>query len=726
MNQTKGYPEEEQYLADTLEFIDSETRRLIGASPARAAYKKTANQLQKIAEDTIAAYHKARPRPYFGRVDFVREERPESPLQVYIGTEVIANHVWSWASPYAKQLYYAVPQDVDSYEAPEARSQIHRGRIVLKRQYDIENATLRDVTEVYRRVPPGVKQVPAADASQSYLIKQLSRNRDGQLREVVATLLPEQYQQIAASPGQVMLVQGVAGSGKSIVGLHRVAYLLSPFNQRPEQITASRVVIFGPTRVFLSYVSNLLPSLNVHAVPQRTVKEWLSSTLSATVSEDRREPLLEKLLKHTGKEWDALYQAAKVKGSVQFAHAIERHVHLLRKQFVNSATAMAVQFGSASPVILEVTRVKRAARAVPDGPINVQRERLIEILLDELWSIRSNSKTAARTTALQSLRREFVQGVRPQVERQLNTFWPKVDFRPEYRRLLSGEGTLAASLLKRPNVFQSEDIGPLCYLDHLLNEHQNAAFEHVVIDEAQEVSPLEMLLIKRHTRGNGFTILGDLTQSLSPQGIDHWGETLRLFRGATRARYVARTSYRATSEITRYANRILKRVMPTSVRARTAKRPGHRPGFVRSNTYDEMVAAIATDIDVLQKTDNGAQTIGILCKSMSDSKKLHGALRNRGIPNIGIVDSDGVALEKIVAAPIYLTRGLEFDAVILAGASKEHYPTTPLHGKLLYLAVTRAAHYLQIHWVGQPAPQLGVPLRRRSRPIKPRRKNRKH
>ncbi len=223
-------------------------------------------------------------------------------------------------------------------------------------------------------------------------------------------------------------------------------------------------------------------------------------------------------------------------------------------------------------------------------------------------------------------------------------------------------------------------------------------------------------MIRRHSRGNGFTILGDLTQSLSPQGIDRWLEVLQLFRGATVSRYVARTSYRATYEITRYANRVLKQAVPRGVTAKPYPRHGPPPSFRPAQTYSEMVAAITADIRELER--QGVKTIGVLCKSAVDAKKLHRALRDSGIKDVGMLDHEEAPSESVVVAPIHLTRGIEYDAVILAGASKEHYPTTSLHGKLLYLAVSRAAHHLHIHWFGQPAPQLGV-RRRTSRRKKP-------
>ncbi len=702
------YPDEQRYLAETVEFIDREVLRLKSPSFATVPYRDTAREIQRMDTAKIERYQRLRPQPYFGRLVFVPEDGGK-PTDAYIGKgghvgDSRRDYVYDWTQPFPAQLFYAADPRQVSYNAPKGEV---RGSITLKRQYTIENDQLLDVE----------------DSTERFMIQQLSQGRGLGLRNIVATIQPKQYQQIAAAPERVMVVQGVAGSGKSEVGLHRIAYLLSPFNGLTDGITASRVVFFGPTRSFLRYVANLLPSLNVRDVHPRTVRDWLTDTLSTRVLLDRGEPLLEKLLRDRGKKWQAANQAARLKGSLQMSRTLERHVQTQRKQFVASAAALAVQLYSATPIVLDATRVRRVVRAVPSGHLNTQRGQLIERLVEALWQNAASGIRTPRNTRLEF--REFAERVRPRVEQQVAMFWPKLDFRQEYRRLLSNASALAkassgrmgeqesamlsASLPRRPNVFQPEDLGPLCYLDHLLNERPNAGFEHVVLDEAQEVSQIELLLMQRHSRGSGFTILGDLTQSLTPQGIERWREVLQLFHGATVSRYVARTSYRSTYEITRYANRIMKKAAPNALTAVPYQRHGSPPSFTASPNYNEMVAAIAADLRGLR--GQGAKTIGVLCKSAFDTQKLYRALRSIGIEDVGMLDREGAPSESAIVAPIYLTRGLEYDAVILAGASKDNYLATPLHSKLLYLAVSRAAHQLHIHWVGQPAPQLGVPRR---------------
>ncbi len=729
-----SHAQEARYLAKTVEFIDREVQKMKDRSPARGPYKEDARSLQEKDDKALSDYERIRPRPYFGRIDFQQENKEQSDKR-YIGTDHIHNRVYSWASPFAEQLYYADPGSVRGYEAPKGHI---AGAITLKRNFVIDNAELLEVRELYRRAISEDGEDAVSDSSRDFMVESLSGHRDRMMHEVVATIQPQQYEQIAAALGDVMLVQGVAGSGKSIVGLHRIAYLLSPFNKRRETrgMASASVAFFGPTRAFLDYVGGLLPSLNVREVPQMTVIGWLQSTLSRKIFLDRREPLIEKLLRHKGKKWADSYAAAKLKGSVPMARLLERHVESLRRSFKGSVMEVAAEFDSKIPIKIDAKRLKKLVRSLPDAPLNSQRDDFIDRIVQIAWDEYFTRNSYLTRDVRRSRRPDFLEQVRPQIARQVSVFWPAVDFRKEYRAVISNAdllshasrgrlglpeaAVLSTSLPTRPNVFSPEDLGALCYLDHLLTEHPGTRFNHVVLDEAQEISPIELMVIMQHTNGNAFTILGDLTQSLSPKGIDSWAEILRLFRTATVARYHVRTSYRPTREICRFSNRILKKVSPNAVTAVPFDRPGHQVRLTRSENYNEMVSAIAADIHDLR--DRGAETIGVLCKTSVDAKKLHAALGDAGITRLGVLGKEEDAFERVVVGPVSLTRGLEFDAVILAGAGKANYPVTPLHGRILYLAVSRAVHELRIHAIGAFAEQLAVPKRKMTKRVSKRRR----
>ena len=721
MARIEEYPEEVKRLAGTVEFIDNEITRLKGLGPARAAHTQAASAIQKANEQKLATYKRARAKPYFGRIDFLKDGG-DVPIEAYIGTDHIQDQVFSWTAPFPGQLFYADPQKVVSYAAPKGSI---RGRITRKRQYAIENTKLLEVNEVFALPSPKDGQLAAKDTTRDYLSEQLSQSRGGGMHEVIATIQPEQYERIASTPSRVMIVQGVAGSGKSIIGLHRIAFLLSPFNGLSQRISSpSRVIFFGPTRNFLKYVAGLLPSLNVRSVPQLTVRDWLLGTLSARVIVNRGEPLLEKLLRHSGPAWDARSNAAKLKGSLRMARAMERYVATIRRRFESSAADIAIRVDGGSRLVIDRNRVRQVLRSLREGPLNSQRASAIEGVIDAAWLDAKSSwwKLASGRRPIVD-RREFGEHARPQVELQTSAFWPILDFRAVYRRFLidtpgliaASDGrinaqeaaALAASIPQGVLVFEAEDLGGLAQLDHLLNERVTSRFEHVVIDEAQEVSPIELRVILEHGRGAGFTILGDLTQSLSPQGIDQWREVLPLFRESKVERYLARTSFRATREITKYANRLLKETAPNGLTAIPYRSAGTPVRFVRSPSYAEMVNSIAADLKRFKEA--GARTIAVLTKSATDARKLYRALRAGGLEHISLTDEDAAQPSASVSvAPIYLTRGLEFDAVIIAGAGEDNYPSSPLHGTLLYLGVTRAAHQLHIYWLGRPAAALGL------------------
>lgn len=651
----------------------------------------------------------------------------------YIGQYNIGDRVYSWDSPFAKELYYAPPESVQTYASPEGQV---RGSIRRKRTYDIQNSRLLDVTDEWTIDQPGTR-------SDRALLGKLSGNRDGHLRETIATIQWDQYQQIAAAPSEVILLQGVAGSGKSIVGLHRIAYLSSPFTGQ-RRISPSKVAFFGPTRNFLSYVAHLLPSLDVEGISQRTVREWLEARLSRKVKVDQRELLLEKLLRFSAARWEDVAQAARLKGSLTMKETLDRH--LKGKVTETLAAAGGVRVHVEGDLLeLDKREVRKLSRAVGDGPLNVRRERLIRRIAESLLS-RHRAHRARSVGVSDGASSELEKSTRLQVERQVNEYWPRLDFATEYRDLLldpaalevASKGrfdkrqseVLAASVTRSGSSFQGEDLAALCYLDEMLNDRPNAGFEHVVVDEAQEVSAFEFAILMRHSRGSGFTILGDQAQSLSPDSAENWADLLRLFKGTSVARYAARRGYRSTSELTRFGNKVLKKAHPAAQPALPVDRHGDKPNFVHSQSRQEMIHSIVSQVAELRLTD--VSTIGILCKTEFEAQKILESLHEAGLRDAQPFDAALGSTPPILVAPIYAVRGFEFDAVIVANASAGNYPDSPLHNRLLYLAVSRAAHMLHVNWFGKlaagfetAAPEKGSSskrLRSRTRAAAPRRR----
>ena len=421
--------------------------------------------------------------------------------------------------------------------------------------------------------------------------------------------------------------------------------------------------------------------------------------------------LLERLLTHPNKSSvEHLTNVAKTKGSFQIAAALKSYIKKRRSQFIASARPLTIDIEAGKSVHLNLIQVRQFLKNLPDVPLNNQRAAVIERIVNSLG--RSTGLAPSITGAAGQGWTSFLNRIRPEVARAFSQFWPELDFRVEYRRVLGegwnpnnsektayGEGASDGS---RPDVsartFAREDLGALCYLDHLINEHRPSKLEHVVVDEAQEVAPIELLLMRMHSKGNGFTILGDLSQRLSPQGISGWADFRKVFQKASISSFRVRTSLRATKEIVTFTNKILANTAPTTKLVTPLNWHGPKPTYLRSNTYIDMVNSIVADTQAL--LSNGANSIGVLCKTMAESKRLRKALLDAGLVPSLIGDLDSKNESPIFLGPTYTARGLEFDAVIIAGAQKSNYPRSPLNDKLLYLAATRSVHELHVHWFG--------------------------
>lgn len=700
--------EEEQNLNRCISQIDEIIARdrhsLTRPKDSAPLFGEAAVKWRQMIIKNIRDLEEARPNPYFGRVNFVNNETPDKIETYYFGKyHIPLDYVYNWTVP-AGNLFY---NPLDGGYTSKTGNAI-KGTVQLKREFLIEETKLLQIYEPLL-LPPRVK--PELEEKTS-LTRELSKSKGIELQDIVATIQSRQYEQIVAALQQVMIIQGVPGSGKSEVGLHRVAYLLSPFNELNLRIVPERVVVFGPSRAFLRYIARLLPSLDIHRVRQTTVREWLRSILSSPLKLERGDKLLEKQLRTT-KGLENEKSIAKMKVSLQMAQILERRIRLLHEEFINSATDLFIR----DKLVVNRSKVRKIIRESRSNPLNVQRN---NILLHIEGYLRDNSEIGLG----KSLPATTID--------QFSRFWPELDYKDVYIQLLSDRSALitaskgsiseqqaaifSRSLPTKSKTFRQEDLPALCHLDYLLNgreygpKRRRAAplFDHVVVDEAQDISPLEFLLMYRYSRNKSFTILGDIGQYLlEHRGIPNWREVKNMFTKESVRRWNARISYRATRELTTYANRILKIVAPNLPKAIPYKRHGEKPVLIRSKSYAEMISAIANDIRSIR--EKGVQTIAVLCKTTKEASKLQKRLIKEGVEDAVLLDKQLSGLARIVVASIYQTKGIEYDVVILTNARRKTYPGTTIHNRLLYIAVTRAAHILHIHWFGTLADILADP-----------------
>ena len=744
-HQDAAFAEEAAKLADVVQHIEAERLRLEGQMPATAALQEAADAVQQILQANADSFYSAIDQPYFGRLDYFHkddeqanatDEPPEdgTPLQppspprtIYLGIVFIrGKDVYSWTSPVGK-LWYTQSYE-DGYTAP--RGYIAT-RVDLKRYIRIRSRKLEGVSDIFRR------QLPAPSTARQDLLRDAVSgvgSGDGHLQVIVETIEPDQYENIANVSDRVLIVQGAAGSGKSEIGLHRIAFLLSPFSDiaESERPTPSTTLFVGPSQAFLEYAADILPSLGVHeGVDRVRFSEWLGRQLS--VSTPVRARAWSDLLARG--EMTRFDEAAETfKGSLAMADAFEGYVAEKAREIRRGCLSLPDEIDGpdarldVSSGLIRSTLNAALQPADRGQGLNRSRVRFIDRIVGSIQAsdpVRSGRRSQQLT--LESHRREAEgrrAGLREAVARWCDEAWPHFDFSKEYVALLSDPermtrlaGTsmpdgaaaeLAKSAARMPGRgFDDADVGALAYLDHLLNNSIEPKYRHIVVDEAQDISPIEFKLLAASSLNNWFTVLGDTAQRLTPyRGISGWREVERVFGRSEIEVQRARRSYRSSRQITLFNNRILRtfdRNIPGPI---PFEREGHRVEYSRYRSSAAMYQGIIDDIDRIRSLDEmGDAVVAILVRDQGNLKRFSDYCEERGVGEIVLVGQEQHTDSRTLLARIPDVKGLEYDAVIVMGVN-EAFSDTLFNKKLLYMATTRAKHYLAIHWYGQQSPIL--------------------
>ena len=734
--QERIFTEEQDKLDEVIRYIAERHVRLEEQNPGAWA-SRTAREIKEILKRHSDALYDGLDRPYFGRIDFRRVNRsnpgqdsgasePDSPLKrIYIGINIpaidtAATEIVSWTAP-VSELWYNPDYENAGYTAPKGHI---RAKLDLKRHIKIRDGELEDVNEMFRR------QLPAADdLRMDMLTEALSGTGDegGHLQVIVETIEPEQYASIANVSDKVLIVQGAAGSGKSEIGLHRIAYLLSPFNGIPEEErpTPGTTLFIGPSTAFLEYAADILPGLGVaENVEQTRFSEWLISRLSERV---RIAPRIWNDLLRYGEMRNFGEEAETFKGSLVMADAIERHV----KGLVNDTRRRIKRLPTLvderdSRIRISKDEINRTANEVLRGvnnsvELNTRRENFIAQITNLAFN-RGRGASRFRGARPYQIREELQRRL---VEPWCDTQWKRLDFKQEYVSLLSdpedmerqakGGLTLdnaremADSVRSRlTDGFDDSDLGPLAYLDHMLNGTIPNRYRHIVVDEAQDISPIEFKLLSVASSNNWFTVLGDSAQRLTPyRGIRTWKRDLmRVFGLSDIEVQPARRSYRSNIHITRFNNRILRTFDENIDAPIPFERDGHRVEYNRHRNTGDMYKRVTEDIARIRSLDGLEDAIiAILARDTQNLNRFQEFCKSSNAEEIPLVGQERYINSQTVLARIPDVKGLEYDAVVVMGVN-ESFSDTTFNKKLLYIATTRAKHYLAIHWSGRQSPIL--------------------
>lgn len=644
---------------------------------------------------------KAMKKPYFGRIVF-RDETLDREESFYIGRGGISEDtthwvVVDWRAPVAN-TYYENGLGKCSYAAPDGTEMPID--LKLKRTYEIENGKLLDYFD---------SEVIAND---DLLTKYLAKNKQAVLGEIIATIQKEQNDIIRRSPYHNIIVQGVAGSGKTTVAMHRISFILYNY---PERFRPDDFYIVGSNRILLEYITGVLPDLDVYGIRQMTM-EQLFIRLLYEDWDDKKYRILTA---------DKMDKNGNVKGTLSWYRDLEEYcrrvewevipretVYLDPRQFVegfqDGKTGVFDRRGgkeAAPGELIEIVPGEAVERYIRQNPtvsvqskIDMLNERLIIKIKDEFLGKGVKYTESERKAILRAYRGRYGAKI-----------WKRSIF-DLYREFLTAQREKGFVVNLPKTEFDVYDLAALAYIYKRIKETEVISeAHHVVIDEAQDFGMMAYSVLKYCIRDCTYTIMGDVSQNIHfGYGLNDWEELKRLLLPDAMDSFgVLKKSYRNTVEISKFATDILHHGRFYGYPVEPIIRHGEQVCVQERRSRKELIEAASSVCRRWQ--EKRLDTIAVVCRSRESAAA---AAKELG-EHIKVMEND---LEKavfgsgIMVLPVEYTKGLEFDAVLILDPDREEYPVDDGHAKLLYVAATRALHELCVLHMGNLTGLIADPL----------------
>lgn len=654
----------------------------------------------------IKVLEKASSNPYFARIDF-KAITDSDFKEIYIGRNGISKDgkvlITDWRAPISS-LYYDSSTGKTSYKSPTGDV---LGEVALKRQYDIENGKLIEYFDV------------DLVSSDNLLQKYLNANNDSRLKSIVATIQSEQNDIIRRPIDENVIIQGVAGSGKTTVALHKIAYLVYNYINSVKQ---SQYLVIGPNPVFIKYIKTVLPDLDVSGVSQLTFEQFAKDYIGEEIEINPSNKKISASIAGKSNDID------KFKSSMLYKNMLENFFELYLKGIVSKPLKL-----NDFVVLTEEEMAPIFARALEEqhatlqGRVDATIERLIDYVKNNVDSIltryneyENNLFKNASLEERESLRKKFIKErieIQKNCSATIRKYFAKAVLSPIklYRLFISMlddfniYGYKKINELKKTtmvnikgNKYDFEDLAALLYLKLRTEPNrQYSNIKHTVIDEAQDLGIFNFYVLKKCLPTSTFSIFGDLAQSIYDyRGIDNWDEVNSLIFNNKANIVNFNKSYRTTASIMNVADTISESI--NLGKSDLVVRQGLPVSFDEAPTSNELVEQIANKIK--EYKEKGYKTIAVISKTDLLSRYINDDLRELGIVIPNVTEKDDVSLDEFSVCTIsnQLAKGLEFDAVILNNVNDKIYSCdSTLDMKLLYVAVTRALHELDITYNGK-------------------------
>ena len=631
-------------------------------------------------EHKILLLEKMIKSPYFARIDFKFDDEDEFE-KIYIGRSSLRKnsyqemYVYDWRSPIAS-IFYRFMTGEAFYDAPCGRV---TGELNLKRQYEIKNGKLEYFFD---------SDVQIVD---EFLRQLLSQNTTAKMKAIVETIQHEQDVVIRDMENDLLMVQGVAGSGKTSIALHRAAYLM--YQGLQTKLSANNIMIISPNSIFEQYISNVLPELGEDNVISSVFEDILSELLNGRKIQSRND-FLENLIVNS-KYKEISRNSIEFKTSSFFREILDQFLIDIPRQWIEFED---VYYEGKCVVSRQILKDKILGRT--ETPLGIKLEQLEDYILEQIFGTGKGRGHKEEKNLIKQEIQKFI----------------KIDIVELYKILFSNEAYFY-SLLQNSNPSQNikniwkytkenleadslyyDDAIAIAYLYLKIygtNKYKN--IKQVVIDEAQDYYPLQYEIFNLLFSNAKFTILGDMKQTLAKkEDISFYEQIQKILNKKKSSLIMLDKSFRCTNEILNFSLKFIEQ----SSQIKSFNRNGDSPKVYIADNSEIFIDEIVKEINLCQ--EKGFQSICLICKTEKNSIYLFNKIKHK--LDIQLIKNGSVSdLQGVFILPVYMSKGLEFDTVLICDADSQNYHDED-DKNLLYVACTRALHKLSLFCENEVSP----------------------
>jgi len=752
-----AYVEEKSHLITTIDTVNKlevagrsmaqEAKMSIAENSGLTALRNlsvTQNWYLQHTDKLIATYDNIRKEAYHGRIDF-SDGSSNAVETIYIGKCSLRDEksnvlIVDWREP-INDLFMSGASGSSSYQ--DNLGNIVHCKLYLKRVLKVMGQEITALNDEYRADGyGGDSNTMAGDPYLLQILKQASSNR---LRDIVATIQQEQNEIIRAPMDSLLVVQGVAGSGKTTVVLHRLAYLL--YAHRKE-VSPEQMLIIAPNKVFLSYISEVLPGLGYKNLSQLTLEDFLLTVVNQKLKvrsrEDQHAILLGANPEEGPEETLLTLSALTCQSRVTFtdildgaiAAAIQSAIpqaslvvdgqvlmtaselqHRYAHDYVHLPPAQRLeQLKAAVEKVVQKYGQERAKKINDDFDPLFYHARGISGQQKQQWMDRILKERDALLATLDTSMVESWQAYR--------VLFRNLDSVRIYRQLLSsvhmlwtynqgkqGWNELYALAVKKQTPgkqeLDREDLACIAYISYKIKGFAHS-YKHVAMDEGQDLSPLEFHILHAIIGHSSMTIVGDINQSFYPgRLLPSWPALFEDTVPSDGYRLTSlSSSYRTTEQIAILANSILQSPHFAAHELTPIPRSGPNPMIEHCPSSDDRLTRIVL---LLGKLAGKHHNIGVVTRTLREAEELHTYIKAQGII-VTLLDAESQDYSGgVQVMPVNMAKGLELDVIILSNASETQYPDVVMSARLFYVAITRAMHELYIYYEDKLTPLLKLP-----------------